>query len=73
MYGKESGYRYMAETNAGFLKKHLADVTIISFDDGIHDLELQKPAMVADLITEFLRGHRRYVPLMGAVSKGHDH
>jgi pimeloyl-ACP methyl ester carboxylesterase len=72
LYGKESGYRYMAETNALFLKKHLSDVTVISFEDGIHDLELQKPAVVADLITEFLRGHKRDVPLTGALSHSHD-
>lgn len=70
LYGKESGYRYMAETNARFLKKHLSDVTIISFEDGIHDLELQKPAVVADLITGFLHEHKRGVPLLGALSQG---
>jgi pimeloyl-ACP methyl ester carboxylesterase len=70
LYGKKSEYRYMAETNARFLKKHLSDVTIISFEDGIHDLELQKPAVVADLITEFLHEHKRDVPLLGALSQG---
>jgi pimeloyl-ACP methyl ester carboxylesterase len=70
LYGKKSGYRYMAETNAEFLKKHLSDVTIISFEDGIHDLELQKPATVADLIVEFLSGRKGGDPLMGALSRG---
>ena len=70
LYGKESSYRYMAETNARFLKEHLSDVTVITFEDGIHDLELQKPAVVADLITEFLRGQKKDVPLTGALSQG---
>ena len=68
LYGKQSGYLYMAETNAAFLKKHLSDVTIISFEDGIHDLELQKPAEVADLIREFLSGRKGGDPLMDASS-----
>jgi len=64
LYGKESGYLCMAETNAEFLKKHLSDVTVISFEDGIHDLELQKPAEVADLIREFLGGRKGGDPLL---------
>jgi pimeloyl-ACP methyl ester carboxylesterase len=71
LYGKKSGYLYMAETNAEFLKKHLSDATVISFEDGIHDLELQKPAVVADLIREFLREHKRGGPLMGSLPQGH--
>jgi pimeloyl-ACP methyl ester carboxylesterase len=70
LYGKKSGYRYMAETNAEFLKKHLFDVTVISFEDGIHDLELQKPAEVADLIAGFLREHKKDDALIGNLSRG---
>jgi pimeloyl-ACP methyl ester carboxylesterase len=70
LYGKKSGYLYMAETNAAFLKKHLSDVTVISFEDGIHDLELQKPAEVADLIAEFLREHKTDDALIGNLSRG---
>jgi pimeloyl-ACP methyl ester carboxylesterase len=70
LYGKKSGYLYMAETNAAFLKKYLSDVTIICFEDGIHDLELQKPAEVADLIAGFLREHKKDDALMGALSRG---
>jgi pimeloyl-ACP methyl ester carboxylesterase len=44
----------MAATNAEFLKNHLANVEIVRFDDGIHDLELQKPKEVTRLIMEFL-------------------
>jgi pimeloyl-ACP methyl ester carboxylesterase len=54
LYGKNSGYRAMAEMNAAFLKKYLPAVKVVYFEDGIHDLELQKPAEVATLIVEFL-------------------
>lgn len=70
LYGKKSGYLYMAETNAEFLKKHLSDVTVISFADGIHDLELQKPAEVADLIAGFLGGHTGDDSLRGGLTRG---
>jgi pimeloyl-ACP methyl ester carboxylesterase len=70
LYGKQSGYLYMAETNAAFLKKHLSDVTIISFADGIHDLELQKPAEVGGLIREFLDGHTGDDSLQGDLARG---
>lgn len=72
LYGKKSGYRYMAETNAEFLKTHLSNVRIISFEDGIHDLELQKPAEVADLIKGFLSGRKGDDPLLSALSRGCD-
>jgi pimeloyl-ACP methyl ester carboxylesterase len=45
----------MAKANANFLKTHLSNVEIISFQDGIHDLQLQKPEEVARLILEFLK------------------
>ncbi len=44
----------MAETNAEFLKNYLPNVEIVRFNDGIHDLELQKPKEVAALVLEFL-------------------
>ncbi|MGA2240312.1 MAG: hypothetical protein ABSG74_13990, partial [Candidatus Bathyarchaeia archaeon] len=47
-------YHDMAKGNADFLKTHLPDVEIISFQDGIHDLQLQKPEEVATLVLEFL-------------------
>ncbi len=70
LYGKQSGYLYMAETNAAFLKKHLSDVRVIYFEDGIHDLELQKPAEVADLIVGFLGERKKDEPLISALSGG---
>jgi pimeloyl-ACP methyl ester carboxylesterase len=54
LYGENSGYREMAEANAEFLKTHLPHVEVFSFRDGIHNLELQKPEEVANLIFEFL-------------------
>jgi pimeloyl-ACP methyl ester carboxylesterase len=69
LYGKKSGYLYMAETNAAFLKKYLSDVTIICFEDGIHDLQLQKPAEVADLIVRFLIEHKKDDPLINTLSR----
>jgi len=54
LYGGNSYYHGMAETNAEFLRVHLENVKIVRFDDGIHDLELQKPEEVADIVLRFL-------------------
>lgn len=54
LYGENSDYRDMAKATANFLKTHLSNVEIISFQGGIHDLQLQKPEEVARLISEFL-------------------
>jgi pimeloyl-ACP methyl ester carboxylesterase len=55
LYGGNSSYHSMAEMNAEFLKTHLRNVKIVRFNDGIHDLELQEPEEVVNLILEFLR------------------
>jgi len=54
LYGGNSNYYEMAKGNAEFLKAHLRDVQVVRFDDGIHDLELQKPEDVSTLVLEFL-------------------
>jgi 2-hydroxymuconate-semialdehyde hydrolase len=54
LYGENSDYHDMAKGNADFLKTHLPDVEVVSFEDGIHDLQLQKPEEVSNLILEFL-------------------
>jgi len=54
LYGENSDYHHMAKANATFLKNHLPNVEILSFQDGIHDLQLQKPEEVAALVLEFL-------------------
>ena len=56
LYGGNSYYHGMAETNAEFLKAYLRNAKILRFNDGIHDLELQKPEDVAALVLEFLNG-----------------
>jgi pimeloyl-ACP methyl ester carboxylesterase len=53
LYGEHSGYRRMAEANAEFLKAHLSQAEVFCVKDGIHNLELQKPEEVANLILEF--------------------
>jgi pimeloyl-ACP methyl ester carboxylesterase len=58
LYGGNSYYHGMAETNAEFLKSYLPNVEIVRFNDGIHDLELQKPKEVADIILQFLGKNR---------------
>jgi pimeloyl-ACP methyl ester carboxylesterase len=55
LYGGNSYYHGMAETNAEFLKTHLRNAKIVRLNDGIHDLELQKPEDVAALVLEFLK------------------
>ena len=54
LYGGNSYYHGMAQTNAEFLRTYLPSAKIVCFDDGIHDLELQKPEDVAALVLEFL-------------------
>jgi len=58
LYGENSDYHDMAKANANFLKTHLPNVEVVSFQDGIHDLQLQKPEEVARLILEFLTRSR---------------
>jgi len=58
LYGANSHYHGMAETNAEFLKHYLPNVEIVRFNDGIHDLELQKPKEVADIVLQFLSKNR---------------
>ncbi len=54
LYGGNSDYYEMAKGNADFLKAHLNEIHVVRFDDGIHDLELQKPEDVSILVLEFL-------------------
>ena len=58
LYGENSDYHHMAKANATFLKAHLPNVEVLSIQDGIHDLQLQKPEEVSNLILEFLAKHR---------------
>jgi pimeloyl-ACP methyl ester carboxylesterase len=56
--GDKSSFREMTDTNIDYFKNHLPDVRLFSFDDGIHDLELQKPRETASLILEFVMPDR---------------
>jgi pimeloyl-ACP methyl ester carboxylesterase len=52
--GDQSEFREMTEMNIAFFKSHLPHIEMISFADGVHDLELQKPREVAALIHDFI-------------------
>jgi len=58
LYGGNSTYHDMAETNAEFLKAHLPNVEIVRVKDGIHDLELQKPEELAAIVLQFLANNQ---------------
>jgi len=58
LYGKSSGFLKMTEMNVDLFNKYLPHIEIVSFDDGIHNLELQKPREVANLILEFFNRDR---------------
>ncbi len=53
----------MTDRNIVFFKKNLPDIQRVSFVDGIHDLELQKPAETAALIHAFIEQNTHH-PLM---------
>jgi non-heme chloroperoxidase len=56
LYGTRSDYKeIMLDKNLEFLKKYLPHAWIVEMEGGIHDLALQKPSEVADLILDFLR------------------
>ncbi len=56
LYGTRSDLNKIAlNKNIEYLKKYLPHAWIVSLEGGIHDLVLQKPVEVADLILEFLR------------------
>ncbi|MEW5815728.1 MAG: alpha/beta hydrolase [Spirochaetota bacterium] len=52
--GEKSSFRKMTETNIDYFKNHLSNVSLVSFEDGIHDIELQKPQETATMILEFV-------------------
>jgi pimeloyl-ACP methyl ester carboxylesterase len=53
--GEKSSFREMTEMNIAFFKNNLPNVRLVSFEDGVHDLELQKPQETAALIKEFVK------------------
>ncbi len=56
--GDKSSFREMTETNIDYFKNYLPNVSLVSFEDGIHDLELQKPQETASMILEFVAPER---------------
>ena len=59
LYGKRSEFRSMAELNVQFFKTYLPGIEMVDFEDGVHDLELQKPEEVARLVLKFLERNRK--------------
>jgi pimeloyl-ACP methyl ester carboxylesterase len=56
LYGTKSNTReILLDKNIEYLKQYLPQAWIVALEGGIHDLALQKPEEVADLILEFLR------------------
>jgi non-heme chloroperoxidase len=56
LYGTRSDFKeILLDKNLEFMKKYLPQAWIVEMEGGIHDLALQKPSEVADLILEFLR------------------
>jgi pimeloyl-ACP methyl ester carboxylesterase len=58
LYGEDSDYHDMAKENAAFLNAYLPHAEIILIQNGIHDLQLQKPVEVAGHVLEFLGRNR---------------
>ena len=58
LYGDKTSFSDMIATNVDYFKKNLPNVRLFSFEDGIHDLELQKPQETASMIVEFLAPER---------------
>lgn len=52
--GDKSEFRAMTDRNVAYFKKNLPDIQRISFADGVHDLELQKPQEVAEMVIDFI-------------------
>jgi pimeloyl-ACP methyl ester carboxylesterase len=59
LYGTKSDFReILLEKNIKYLTTYLPHAWIESVDGGIHDLAMQKPAEVADMILEFLKSKK---------------
>ena len=54
LYGEKSDFHTMTEENIRFLREFIPHAQIKGFEDGIHDLQSQKPYEVAEAILEFL-------------------
>jgi pimeloyl-ACP methyl ester carboxylesterase len=62
LYGTKSDFKkILLEKNIQYLRTYLPQAWIVALEGGIHDLAMQKPAEVANLIREFLQ--KRLAPL----------
>ena len=52
LYGESSRYRDVAEANIAFFRERRCNVETLLLKDGIHDLQLQYPRAVAEIILE---------------------
>lgn len=55
LYGEKSDFVEMTKLNMQFFETYLPHATVIGFEDGIHDLQTQKPLNTATLILGFLQ------------------
>jgi len=55
LYGGASKYLEMAERNARFLRESLPAAEVARIDDGIHDLQMQYPGQVTEIIVRSWR------------------
>ena len=58
LYGKESKYRAVGETNARRFSESHPNIGVVAFRNGIHDLHLQYPDEV-DVVVEAALGRPR--------------
>ena len=63
--GDQSEFREMTDRNVVFFKKNLPDIQLVSFADGVHDLQLQKPKETAALIHAFIEQNAPPSPGVG--------
>ncbi len=61
LYGEQSRYRNVSRTNADIIRSIALNAEVISFDDGIHDLELQYPGKIYDVIARPWTYRRSFV------------
>lgn len=61
LYGEQSRYRNVSRTNADIIRSIALNAEVISFDDGIHDLELQYPGKIYDVIASPWTYRRSFV------------
>jgi pimeloyl-ACP methyl ester carboxylesterase len=54
LYGEDSKYRTVAETNARRFERHNPNIEVVAFRGGIHDLQLQCPGELMRVVLRFL-------------------